>query len=192
MANLPASAGQQFCFDEQQLKEAVLSALEDLEWRHFFNCDERDCFCPTAIDGCDIPSYSRRAKELLGGGKSEKSPLRPFDPTTKLLGAICRGDLEAVAYWAGAGADVNHVSVLHRTRHSVLQTALTFAPKAERLPIIKSLVKHGADVDRAMAACPEMVFDMLVSGDIKIGLYLAGEMSYFSWEFGSLLSERMG
>lgn len=181
--------GNSFCFDKQQMKEAILAPLENLEWRHFFNCDDRDCSCPSFPNGYDVPGYIREIRERISGGESRGNVLRIFDPTPKLLGAICRGDLEAVDCWVGAGADVNHVSELKShfsVTQSVLQTALTFAPKAERLPIVKSLVSHGADVRRAMAECPQIMFDTLATGDLEIGLYLADKISDFSAEFETL------
>jgi len=43
-----------------------------------------------------------------------------------------------------------------------------------------------------MAECPEMMFDILATGDLEIWLYLAGEISDFSMEYESLFFERSG
>ena len=139
------------------------------------------CHCPSVTEGRDVPLLIREAKERLGGGNSAGNSLVLFDPTAKLLGAICRGDTEAVDYWAGAGADVNHLSDLEeygpKKKLSVLHTALMFAPKAEKLPIVKLLVEHGADIGTAVVAYPEMMMaDIVTAGDSAVGMYLAGKI----------------
>lgn len=172
--------GASYCFDAQQMKRAVCKALEDLDWLHFFNCDEEECFCPCDKNTSYIPKYIHQARALLRRNKPARKLQSGSLPTLKLLGAICRGDRDAVAYWAGAGADVNHVSLLESYRiaqHSVIQTALTFAPRAERLPIIELLVKHGADVRHAARTCPDLMHDMLATGDLETCLHLSDQLS---------------
>lgn len=167
-----------FCFDARQMKQAVDEALQRLGWLHFLHCDESECHCPSTENTANILKHFREAH-----GSSVPKPSKRMQQvdtlTSKLLSAVCRGDLDAVAHWADAGADMNHVSVLESYEvclHSVLQTALMFAPKAEVLPVITLLVNKGTDVHHAIRACPDFMHDILVMRDVDAWPYLAAQM----------------
>lgn len=167
---------ERFCFDARQMKQAIQEALEVLDWLHFFHCDENECHCPSTEFTETVLGHYRWKSTLWGWDGSVVGTEEDATPTSKLLAAICRGDLDGVIYWADAGADTNHVSAMWsygELLHSVLQTALLFAPKAVMLPILKILLSKGADIYHAMRACPEFIRDMLAAGNTDTRLYLA-------------------
>lgn len=167
--------GTTYRFATRALQQAVHDALRDLEWVYFLHGDEVYCPCSTDYFGAQIQKTLAQAAEILKRDVSTINPAGCSESTVKLLGAICRGDRDAVTYWVDAGADLNQVIELGldaRLRHSVLETALVFAPEDARLDIVKLLVKRGADVSLALEGCPGLPGSILNTGDPKIVSHL--------------------